>query len=121
MGFKQTGNGGCHTRESGIDGRLLLCALQERTGAIMNIIHYSGFTTQALSDETAIHTGKKMKPATFTAIKYFTLFQSHRHESTPSPACDFRFFAIVSARTPGKKTTKTLQINYSNMEVYQGV
>lgn len=65
MGFKQTGNGGCHTRESGIDGCLLLCALQERTGAIMNIIHSLSFTAQTLSDETTNHTWEEIETCNF--------------------------------------------------------
>lgn len=53
MGFKQTGNGGCNTRESGIDARLLLCALQEKTGAVMNISGSRSFTTRASKGENA--------------------------------------------------------------------
>lgn len=95
MGFKQTGNGGCHTRESGIDCCLLLCALQERTGAIMNIIHSQSFTTQAFSDETEITQGRERSLQLFAAGKYFTLLQSHRCESTPSPASDSDSLQIV--------------------------
>ena len=119
MGFKQTGNGGCHTRESGIDCCLLLCALQERTGAIMNIIHSQSFTTQALSDESEIaQVRERSLQLFFAAGKYFTLSRSHRCESTPVSRLGFRF--SPNCLSSLKHLKIKVQKSITEMRRYQG-
>lgn len=66
MGFKQTGNGGCHTRQNEIDAcLLLLCPYNRELVLLCTQFTRPDFTTPMMKPLHIIAGGRRTKPATF--------------------------------------------------------